>query len=508
MKRILRRTILTLIVGVLASATAFAASLRKVEGLVQIQGIGFGPWRAVRDVPRTVSPGEKLRTGPGAGAVLLFSDGTRVDLEGDASLILEADSADRKILRLVLGTATLEARGAKTRLITPTAVGAVREEAATFRASVLSGGRTTLQVFDGLLGVEDNRGHQTLLRPQESLRIDLTGMAVPRRLPTGTQMRKADARDRLLREMRFDAERDARTARSAARLRTGELESGKALIDRTGLRVRSERYLLRPGPDQFKLVSLTGRGSRIDYFYYHAVYNAALPGNLSGLWAELKGAVDAAPSRTRTSYEVGMSNGQDSVRIAADGGHLVDLNANADATDNVSSLFDGNSDGYAEVSGRAVFVPLFDRYGVYVNGKLKSGYTGANLQALSDRTKSTNTDPFSGAALTAQNAYLDGTGFLASLSENTTFPDSEAMRQSVYESYSDGAFFQTDSFALDGDQGTATSGDFGGIRSGDGFRRRLFDFNLEQTLTASEFSGRKIDLMLGPRFQVLSGLIR
>jgi hypothetical protein len=495
-------------VTAIAAAPAFSASLRRIEGLVQVQAVGFGPWKPVRRVPVTLSQGEKLRTGPGASAVLFFADGTRLDLEGNASFVLEADTADRKILRLVLGTAILDARGAKTRLITPTAVAAVRQQGAAFRATVLAGGRTTVQLFEGLLGIEDNRGHQALLRPQESVRVDLRGMAVPRKIPTGTQMRKATAAERLRREMRVDARRDARAGSTAAELRTGELERGRALIDRDGKRVRVERFVIRPGPTQFKLVSLTGRGAAIDYFYYLGTFNAALPGNLNEVWGGMLGAADAAPGRYLSAYETGMSNGTDSVLVRADGGHLVDLNANADATDDVTTLFDAASDSYLDVTGRSVFRPLFDRFGVYLNGRLKRGYTGTNLQALSDASASTGTDPFSGAALSAANAYVDGTGFLASRTENTTFPDGGSMRRSVYESFSDGAFIQTDDYSLDGDDGVASTDDFGGTTSGDGYRRRLFDFNLERVVTATEFGGRKIDLLLAPRFMVLSGLIQ
>jgi len=37
--------------------------------------------------------------------------------------------------------------------------------------------------------------------------------------------------------------------------------------------------------------------------------------------------------------------------------------------------------------------------------------------------------------------------------------------------------------------------------------RRLLDFNFEQVITASEFGGRKIDLVVEPRILIQSGLM-
>ena len=506
-KYFLTRFIVTLIV-LFAAIPLRAASLRRVTGLVQVQGVGFGPWRVISRVPRTLSSGEKIRTGPGGSATLIFSDGSRLDLEDDASLILESVTGKRRLLRLVLGTAVLDERGTGTRLITPTAVAAVRESGASFRASVLAGGRTSFQLFQGLVGVEDNRGHQVLLRPRESLRVDLRGMAVPRRLPTGSQMRKSDAVRQLRREMSYDAQRDARMARSSADVRRGELELGKALIDRDGKRVRSESYILRPSKNEFKYVSLTGRDSGIDYFYYHGTFNSSLPGELSTVWAEMFGVADSGGGRTLTGYETGVSNGVDSVRTVAQGGHLVDLNANADATDDVSTVFDDSTDSYLDATGRAIFVPLFDQFGVYLNGKLKRGWTGTNIQSQGDAVASTATDPFSGAALTSTNAFLDGTGFLASRTESTGYPDSGVMRQSITESYSDGSFTYTDNFVVDGDSGVSSTSNFGTATSGTGFRMRLLDFNLQHVISATEFAGRKIDLFVAPRMMILTGLIQ
>ncbi len=501
------RTIVTLIV-LLAALPLRAASLRRVSGLVQVQAVGFGPWHAISRVPRTLSSGEKIRTGPGGSATIVFFDGSRMVLEGDASLILESITGERRLLRLVLGTAILDERGARTRLITPTAVAAVRESGASFRATVLAGGRTTYQLFEGLLGIEDNRGHQALLRPRESLRVDLRGMAVPRILPTGSQMRKASAAVNLRKEMGYDAERDSRMSQGAASVRRGELEHGKALIDRDGNRVRTESYIMRPAPNKFKYVSLTGRGSAIDYFYYQATFNSGLPEELSSVWGEMFGRVDTMGGRTLTGYDIGLSNGDDNIRTRASGGHAVDLNANADATDDVSTVFDSKSDSYVGVAGRSVFVPLFDQFGIYLNGKLKRGWTGTNIQAQSEAVASTSNDPISGAALTATNAYLDGTGFLASRTESSSYPDSTVMRQSVIESYSDGAFLNTDNFVVDGDQGVVSSSDFGAGTAGTGFQTRLLDFNLQHVISATEFGGRKIDLFVSSRLMVLTGLIK
>ena len=378
-----------------------------------------------------------------------------------------------------------------------------------FLVSVAAGGRTTVDLFRGLLGVEDRRGHQLLLRPNERLRIDLRGMGVGERLPSRTQVERQDFRAQMNREVALDLRKEEVLAAAAREIKLAEYQQGKALIDVNGDRVRLEEYILRTRADQFKFVVLNERDSRLDYFYYLGTFNSTLPTDLSAALRQLSGQPDTAPEYFLTAFETGRSNTQDSLLESGQGGHLVDVNNNADLNDNVSWWFDSAADRFVDVSGRPFFQSLFDRYGFYLNGKLKYGWRGTNISSYQEKADSVNTDPLSGAALDAASAWLDpATGQLAVRTWNWTFPDASRVHQRFYESYSDGSYTSWDNYIIDDEGRTASVSDFSNLLSGTAFMRRLLDFNFEQVITASEFGGRKIDLVVEPRILIQSGLIK
>ncbi|MFH1726005.1 MAG: FecR family protein [Elusimicrobiota bacterium] len=485
-----------------------AASVTEAKGIVQVAASSAREWRSVESLPHRLSDGDRVRTGTRAGAVVGFDDGSRVELGPHSSFAIEDSSPGRKLMRVDIGELTAFVRrsaGRKFQVRTPTAVASVRETE--FRVSVLSGGRTTVELYKGLLGVEDNRGHQLLLRPNESLRIDQRGMSVPQRIPTKAQVRKESVHARIKREVGRDMGKEEVLAAAAREIKLSEYQLGKALVDVHGDRVRVEGYVLRPRADQFKLVVLNRRSERFDYFYYLGTFNKALPTDLGVAVRRLGGAVDAAAEFFLTGFETGRSNLTDTIHEIAQGGHVVDVNGNGVGSDDVSLFFDAGQDRFVDVSGRGVYETLFDRYGFYLNGRLKFGWSGTAVQARSEATEASVTDPITGAALTSANASLDGSGLLALRSKNVTYPDASRMHRRVHESYSDGSFVAWDNFSIDGEGRTAGLADFGGARSGSGYLEGLLGFNYEQVITASEFGGRKIDLVVGPKILIQSGLI-
>lgn len=497
-----------LMTGAFARASVEESVISETRGVVQVRPKG-GRWVIVRKVPRPLNAGDEIRTGTRARATINIWDGSRLSMGADASFSIEEASPRRSAFRLYLGPLKVEVRRAARRRFevrTPTAVCYVR--GTEFRLNVLSNGRTLVDLYKGLLGVEDNGGRQILLHPNERLSVDRRGMGVPQRVPTGGEVRRSRARESVRREIRLDMTRESLLDAAAREIKLGEYQQGKALIDVHGRRVRVEEYIIRPRADQFKFVVLNKRDGRIDYFYYLGTFNAALPTDLSSALRLLRGSVDSSPGTWLTGFETGRSNTTDSILEIGEGGHPVDVNNNGDADDDVAYFYDGGTGGFEDVSDRSVFLTLFDRYGLYLNGKLKYGWRGTNIDSNSDATESSNTDPISGAALTSANAYLDGTGFLASRSVSVTYPDSQSMHQRVYESYSDGAFLSWDNYIIRDNGEVAKLGDFSGITSGAGFEAKLLDFNYEQVITASEFNGRSIDLVVEPRILIESGLIQ
>lgn len=486
-----------------AAAEAWAgAYISKISGIVQARRGGSERWDMVKGVPLDLQPADSVRTGSRAQATLMFEDGSRIELGPNAAFTLESADAKSSGLKLNLGSVKafikkLQARRFEVR--TPTAVCAVR--GTEFSVSVLSGGRTVVDLYKGLLAVTDHRGQQMLLRPNERLQIDLRGMGSPAGLPSQTQLQQSQFHSVMRREMTLDMSKEEVQAAAAREIKLAEFQQGKALIDAFGQRVRLEEYIIRPSPNQFKLVVLNERASRFDYFYYLGTFNATLPQDLSVALRQLPGKVGSAPDFFLTAFETGRSNTRDSMIEIAQGGHSVDVNNNSIAGDNVSFFYDAAKDKFVDVSGQSVFQTLFDKYGFYINGKLKYGWSGSNIQSYdpAEAVSASTTDPITGAALAAG---------LPARSVSVTFPSSTQIHQVIYESYSDGTFTKWDNYIIDDEGRIATLSDFQGATSGTSFKERLLNFNYEQVVTATEFEGRKIDLVVEPKILIQAGLIQ
>lgn len=482
-----------------AAAYSAATDLTKVSGIVQIQSSNSLGWVVVKNVPLQLTTGDVIRTGFKAEATIVFSEGSRVELGGNANFTLEDTQENHSGMMLGAGTlrAFVKKLAARTfQVKTPTAVCSVR--GTEFRVEVQGGGRTIVDLYKGLLGVEDHRGQQVLLHPNERLEVDLRGMGNPGAMPTQTQINKSGFHSVMRREMSLDMSKEEVQAAAAKEIKLAEFQQGKALIDVFGQRVRLEEYIVRPQADQFKLVVLNERAARFDYFYYLGTFNKALPTDLSVALRQLSGGLGAAPEWFLTGFETGRSNTRDSVVEVAQGGHQVDVNNNIDATDNVAFFYDAAKDRFVDAAGQAVFQTLFDRYGFYINGGLKYGWTGNNIQSYGDVVASANTDPITGAAVAA----------LPVRSISVTFPSPNDVHQVIYESYTDGTFTQWDNYIISDDGRVATLSDFQGTRSGISYKEKILQFNYEQVITASEFSGRKIDLVVEPKILVQAGLIQ
>lgn len=485
----------------IAPAGAWAgAYLAKTSGIVQHKPSQGERWDVVKTLPQTLSNGDSVRTGLRASATIMFDDGSKVELGGNAAFTLEEAGSGRSLMNITIGKlkAFVTKLGSrKFQVRTPTAVCSVR--GTEFGVEVMSGGRTVVDLYKGLLGVEDKRGQQILLHPNERLQVDLSGMGQPSVTPTGAQIQQSNFHNVMRREMSLDMSKEEVQAAAAREIKLAEFQQGKVLMDVFGQRVRLEEYIIRPSANQFKLVVLNERASRFDYFYYLGTFNTTLPSDLSVALRQLSGSVDTAPTYWLTSFETGRSNTKDSMVEVAQGGHPVDVNNNADATDDVAFFYNGAKDKYESVAGRSVFQTLYDKYGFYVNGSLKYGWTGNNIQQYSDTVAASNNDPITGAALAQA---------LPARSVSTTFPNSDQIHQVIYESYSDGTYIKWDNYIINDDGKIATISDFQGPTSGVSYKEKLLNFNYEQVVTASEFGTRKIDLVVEPKILIQSGLIQ
>ncbi|MEK9144871.1 MAG: hypothetical protein AAB339_04600, partial [Elusimicrobiota bacterium] len=70
-----------------------------------------------------------------------------------------------------------------------------------------------------------------------------------------------------------------------------------------------------------------------------------------------------------------------------------------------------------------------------------------------------------------------------------------------------GSWDKWDNYIISDEGEVAAPGDFGNARTGVAFKETLLKWNYQQIITASEFQGRKIDLVFEPKILIESGLI-
>lgn len=456
-----------------AAGPVCAATLKESAGLVQVRRAGDDRWQPAKAGYR-LNEGDALRTGFNARALVVTTQGTRIAAQGNAHLVLEDDRASKLLAYLLFGAVRVEADiagGRQASLRTPVATLRARADRAAFTAAVSGGGKTVVDVIDGLVGAEDDRGAATLLKPGQRLEADMRGLREASASPTPARARKEDFAALMRRELSFDLGRDAAIERAASETRRAEHEVGRLLTDASGNRVRMESWVTRPTPASFKLVTVNQQPGRLDAFAWTGSFDATLPVDLEPVLSSLAGSFDAASPWTLLEYQALFTNGPDRLLERADGGHQVDLNNNPNPSDDVAG------------GGRPFFYTLFDRSGLYVNGVLKKGWTGTNIQEELDKVQASNNDPFTGAVLPTT---------LPTRTENYTMPEAGSAFHNRHESYSDGTILDRNERWLDPDGGTA------------GAPARDQTNDLHFTVKASEWSGRSMEIIGSGRILVLT----
>jgi hypothetical protein len=444
------------------SMPARAAVLREATGLVQVRQSGGDSWRPAGKTPRPLGEGDGIRTGFNAKARVELHGGTVLTAEGNAHVSIEVDAPGHTNIHTLFGTVRMIAdapRGRSVSVRTPTCVVRARGERVLVRVTVAGGGSTTVEVEEGVAGVEDNRGASVILRRDQRIEVDLAGVHEPTAAPTPVQARKTDFMALMRRELGFELGRDADFAAASREARRAEREMGRLLTDADGKRVRVEEYVVRPTGTRLALVVMNGRADGLSYYSWDGTFDVALPRNLEPVLAGLAGGA-AATAWTVTDFTMTRADGRGALIEKGSGGHQVDLNGNADPLDDVAG-------------GGTAFRTVYDRFGVYADGVLKRGFTGVALQAYSDAAASTTNDPLTGALL--------GAALPVSVI-STTFPDGASARQVRLETYGDGTSLVRETLSLEFGGGAGPRAGFGSP-----------DRNAEDRTT---FGGRTIRIVL------------
>lgn len=486
------------------AAPAGATSITEADGKVLFLKSGSYTWAQVSR-GQVLAAGDQLKTASGARATVTFDDASRVQLNPGSSFTLKEATPQASAMELKLGSLKAwisKSLNRRFQVRTPTAVCSVR--GTEFGVDVEPGGDTRVQMFGGLLAVADTAGNEVLIKDRESVNVTSEGLG--RVSDAGAREERGgggEASRVAKREVDLRMSKEEVQAAAAEESKLSEFQEGKALIDVNGNRVRVEEYIVRPAADQFKLVVLNERAERFDYFFYHGTFNQALPSDMSVALRQITGCLDAACTYFMTSYRTGRSNTLDHMLETASGGHQVDVNNNAvGAQDDVTAAFDPVSATYIPVAtNRPFFSTLYDNYNLAFNGVSHQSWAGVNIQNM-----------VSGQALAP--AFTNVTtvrNMPGCAPPDCTYNEiSEGIfHDVVYASNGDGSIWEKyDSYVISDEGKIARTSDFAATGfSGQSFKQTLLGWNFQTIVTASEFQGRKIDLVVEPKIFIQSGLI-
>ena len=518
---------------------AQAVSITAAEGKVLFLNAGSYTWAQV-SAGQVLVPGDQLRTASGARATVTFDDASRVVLNPGSSFTLREATPQASGMELKLGSLKAwisKSLNRRFQVRTPTAVCSVR--GTEFGVNVDGTGDTRVQMFGGLLAVSDQSGNEVLVKDRESIEVTRDGLG---RVTDGAPREESgggDARQIAKREVDLRMSKEEIQAAAAEESKQAVFQEGKAIIDVNGNRVRIEEYIVRPAANQFKLVVLNEREARFDYFFYHGTFNQAMPSDMAVALRQIGGCIGTACNYFLTSYRTGRSNTQDNMLENVSGGHQVDVNNNTVAADRVEAAYDPGTASFVAINvgapgvntsltgtGSLLNTPfyqtIFNNYTLSFNG-VEHGKWVPSATAPIDRSDATNPGCTLGAACALSvdaslGQITQSAGGTYTTVQNTPWCAPPACTYSeigegifhdvVYAANGDGSVWEKyDSYVISDAGKIAKTSDFAAGFGGTSFKQTLLGWNFQTIVTASEFGGRKIDLVVEPKIFIQSGLI-
>ncbi|PKN01083.1 MAG: hypothetical protein CVU77_06950 [Elusimicrobia bacterium HGW-Elusimicrobia-1] len=476
---------------VLLSARLMAeqGTLTKVSGNVQVYSPHSEMWYEAGE-NLTLKSGQKLRTSGGRSmAKIRLEEGSRVEVGPNSSVSFENLQKESPTIKVIGGRFKAwvsKFRRNKFEVHTPVAVCSVR--GTEFEVFVDEKGNTDIDVVEGLVGVFKPEEPSREIAVAAGERLEVRHDAP---LVGGDKTQSRSDASVLRAEVGLGMSKEQVQAAAAAEMRLAEYMEGKTLVDVFGKRVRLEEYIMRPAADEFKLVVLNERTDRFDYFYYKGKFNKDLPADMSAALSDLGGKALAAPDYYLTGYETGRSNTLDTIKEEASGGHLVDVNNNGVEADAVTHYFDTASDTFIDLAGGdPYYKSIFDKYDYYINDVKKMWYSGTNLQSEDPSAASWK---YAGETMQSKIEWPAG---------------EDILYQRISNFYGNGTWEKWDNYIISDEGGIAPLSAFDGATTGKAYKEKLLKWNYQQVVTASEFAGRKIDLVVEPKILIKSGLIK
>jgi hypothetical protein len=234
---------------------------------------------------------------------------------------------------------------------------------------------------------------------------------------------------------------------------------------------------------------------------------------------------------------MGQSNTQDSIHDAASGGHLVQISVDNSGnyvltdpsnpsntrtiqaaqlqSDGTYKVYNPLADSFFTVS--AAQLASSTKFGVYIseNDTFKDLAPGDTLWETRFNLYTHQIDN-----ITKINYSQSGTTnvLATNLDANWSYaggfvlpvvkPDPNNIDATITNYYGDGTFESYRTVLIDNNGSIAPQSAFSGVSTGAEYKGELLKWNYEQIDTATEFQGRKIDLVVEPKIFIESGLIQ
>lgn len=465
-------------VSFLSANVIFSATvtLISVKGKVQVKTVSGEQISA--ETGLVLSEGEQVSTGFNGEVRIKYPNETIVELGANSKVTIER-CGEENLSNLTVGVLRALVKKLKVRekfeIKTPTAVCSVR--GTEFLVEVSADLMTRVSVFSGNVAARNvaGLGEEILLHPQERIEIQQNlppglPQKIEGRLNSQKSIQTAQTKEEVKKEVALNMSREEVQTAAAQELKLAEYQEGKSVIDAFGKRVRLEEYVMRPQPDQFKLVVLNTREDRFDYFYWLASFNDILPTDLRVATRNMWGKLGAdKPKYYLTGNEQVFSNTLDSIK---------------------SKYTDGALWRNYDDSG---WVTKFDKFEYLINGKEKIAY----LRNGRSNWTADGYDDVMWSLLGVQKTPADMTSWV-----QYSRPDgADIYHESFRGDFPNNGGWLTEDYYWINDAGKiATTKDFVSMRD-------LSKWNQEVVFEASEFQGRKIDLIISPKVYLESQII-
>ena len=149
------------------------AVLGEVAGPVQVKRAAGGDF-APAAAQTALDSGDVLKTGPGGRAVVVFLDGSKMQVKESATFAVESHSAKKVAVKIDVGTLQFWIKKVAQRrayqMRTPTAVASVRGTEG--EIDVAPNGATEFVLFSGSLGITDAHGVEVRLEPNQQVKSE------------------------------------------------------------------------------------------------------------------------------------------------------------------------------------------------------------------------------------------------------------------------------------------------------------------------------------------------